>query len=593
MTPFEVNSSIRTADSAMFSCHGQGVVRGYAIGRAELLGATQIEVSQYAISAEQVEAQQQRLRDALLEAEQEISALVAQLPTDAPKELAALLGVHSLLLQDPNLRAQTERYIAEHLCNAEWALHQQGQLLQAQFSAMQDDYLRERGSDIRQVVERVLALLKQSDHSPAQVVRVASPASASRSYESKILVARDIAPADMLALRHRHFGAFLTDLGGPTSHTAIVARSMGVPAIVGMGGMRTLIHEHDLLIVDGFTGEVIINPSELVLAEYQQKQKEYLSARAKLESIRDAPAITLDGVEIQLLANIELPEEASEAYAIGANGIGLFRSEFLFMGRKSLPSEDEQFEAYRYALEAMHGLPVTIRTLDIGADKMLEGEQTLATNPALGLRAVRYCLAHPELFQTQLRALLRASVYGQLQILIPMLSTLEEVIAVKQAIVAAQHSLKQQRIDYVADIKLGGMVEVPAAAIAIEPFAVNLEFLSLGTNDLIQYVMAVDRGDAQVADLYDPMHPAVLRLISHVINAGERFTIPVSVCGEMAGDSSLTRLLLGLGLTKFSMHPAQILDVKREILMSHSYALRTKLASVLNRGERVDSALLH
>lgn len=378
-----------------------------------------------------------------------------------------------------------------------------------------------------------------------------------------------------------------------TSHTAIVARSMNIPAIVGLGGLRRLVRDGDLLIVDGFKGVVIINPSEVVLQQYRLLQAQHLQQREQLSQLRDTPAVTLDGITIRLEANIELPHEAKEAYETGAEGIGLFRSEFLFMGRTDLPSEDEQYEAYSQVVKAMQGRPVTIRTLDIGADKTLDGEQTVATNPALGLRAVRYCLAHPEIFHTQLRALLRASQFGLVRILIPMVSTMEEVHAVRVALDQAEQSLLADGIIEACQIELGAMVEVPATAIAIEPFAQNLDFLSIGTNDLIQYVMAVDRTDAEVANLYDPMHPAVLRLISHTINRADSYGKPVSVCGEMAGDVRLTRMLLGLGLRRFSMPASQIPLVKQEILSSHSAVLSLKVATVLNRAERIDLVKLH
>ncbi|MGO3891403.1 MAG: phosphoenolpyruvate--protein phosphotransferase [Paenalcaligenes sp.] len=582
----EATQRICTTPSAMLCAQGQGVVRGYAIGRAVVMGAAALEVPHYRVAVEVVEQECVRLCAAMDKARDEVTALASGLPLDAPKEMASLLGVHVLLLDDPQLRSQTMSLIRERFYNAEWALTTQGQLLQEQFSAMEDEYLRERGADIRQVIERVLLLL--SGGKPLTLNALDQSGD-----EPLIVVARDIAPADMMGLREAKFAAFLTDLGGPTSHTAIVARSMAVPAVVGLGNFRSLVRDGDMLIVDGFTGAVMVNPSALVLEEYRQKQAEFALARESLASLRDAPSVTLDGITVHLEANIELPEEAEHALAAGAQGIGLFRSEFLFMGRSTLPDEEEQFHAYKAVLEAMQGKPVTIRTLDIGADKVLDGEQTVATNPALGLRAVRYCLANPDLFQTQLRALLRASVHGTLRILVPMISSIKEVIAVRQAISEAKQSLASQGITVASNIQLGAMVEVPAIAIAIEPFAETLDFLSIGTNDLIQYIMAVDRGDSEVADLYDPQHPAVLRVIAQTINAGERFNTPVSVCGEMAGDPTLTRLLLGLGLTRFSMHAAQLLDVKREIVTAHSNALRTKVAGALNRAERLDLAILH
>ncbi|MBV6272176.1 phosphoenolpyruvate--protein phosphotransferase [Alcaligenaceae bacterium CGII-47] len=561
--------------------YGQGVVKGYAIGRAVVMSAAALEVAHYRVAFEDIAAESERLISAMTAARDDLLQMAASLPADAPRELAALLNVHSMLLDDPMLIQQVCSVIAERQYNAEWALATQGQLLAEQFSMMEDDYLRERGADVRQVIERVLRVLSGTTNWLPNLDAVDTE-------DSLIVVARDISPPDMMRLRGGKFGAFLTDLGGPTSHTAIVARSMNVPAVVGMGHVRHLVRDADQLIVDGFNGVVLINPSEQILREYRLRQMAYQDERAELAMLRDAPAMTLDGILIRLEANIELPEEAVAALAAGADGIGLFRSEFLFMGRSTLPTEDEQYEAYSFVVRTMAGRPVTIRTLDLGADKTLDGEVTVAANPALGLRAIRYCLANPDIFHTQLRALLRASLHGEIRILIPMISQMHEIDAVRQAIDRACADLESSGIPYARNILLGAMVEIPAMAIAIEPFAEQLDFLSIGTNDLIQYVLAIDRGDKDVSDMYDPMHPAVLRLIAHTINAGERVGKPVSVCGEMAGDARVTRMLLGLGLTGFSMHPQQLLDVKKEIRQAHSNALRVKVASALNRAERID-----
>lgn len=575
-------------NTAMCVVAGQSVVGGYAIGKAAVMGAAALEVPHYSIPANAIRAECERLERAIAKARADLLVLTQQLPSDAPREIAPLLEVHRLLLEDPLLSEKSNELIKERLYNAEWALTTQGQVLIAQFEQMEDAYLRERSADIRQVMERVLLILTGQSIQSNEFALTTSPTDA-----GLIVVARDISPADMLRLRKGRFAAFLTDLGGPTSHTAIVARSMNIPAVVGLEGLRRLVRDNDMLVVDGFKGVVIINPSEQVLQQYRQLQAQHLQQREQLSQLRDTPAVTLDGIPVSLEANIELPHEAQDAYEAGADGIGLFRSEFLFMGRSDLPSEDEQYEAYSAVIKTMQGRPVTIRTLDIGADKTLDGEQTVATNPALGLRAIRYCLANPTLFQTQLRALLRASQYGLVRILIPMISTMEEVHAVRFALDQAEQSLLADGVIHAFQIELGAMVEVPAIAIAIEPFVKNLDFLSIGTNDLIQYVMAVDRTDAEVADLYDPTHPAVLRLISHTINQAQNYGKPVSVCGEMAGDVRLTRMLLGLGLKNFSMPATQIPTIKQEILSSHSAALRLKVASALNRADRIDLLKLH
>jgi phosphotransferase system enzyme I (PtsI) len=569
----------------MLCMQGQGIVKGFAIGRAAIMSAAALEVVHYRIAPDDVDSECQRLKSAIVAARDELQSMVANLPSDAPRELGPLLTVHSLLLDDPMLSQQSCDLIISRHYNAEWALTTQGQSLTEQFALMEDEYLRERGADIRQVIERVLRVLSGSN-------ALLPALESDDSDDPLIVVARDISPADMLRLRGGRFAAFLTDLGGPTSHTAIVARSMNVPAVVGLGHIRSLVRDGDIMVADGFSGTVLVNPAPGVLNEYRRRQQAFMDERAALSSLRDAPSVTLDGITIKLEANIELPEEAAAAVAAGADGIGLFRSEFLFMGRPVLPSEDEQYEAYSSVVKAMAGKPVTIRTLDLGADKALDGDVTVATNPALGLRAIRYCLARPDIFATQLRALLRASVHGQVRILIPMISHMHEVHATRQAIEAAAADLVARGVPHARNILLGAMVETPAIAIAIEPFVESLDFLSIGTNDLIQYVLAIDRGDSEVADLYDPMHPAVLRLIAHTINAGERAGKPVAVCGEMAGDARVTRMLLGLGLTEFSMHPQQLLDVKKEVRQAHSNDLRVKVASALNRAERIDLSSL-
>jgi phosphotransferase system enzyme I (PtsI) len=565
----------------MLCLYGKGVARGYAIGRAVVLGAAALEVVHYRVAENEVKREVERLEQALLQAQNELRHLADTLPNDAPRELGAMLNVHRLLLCDPVLAGPAVNLILQRQYNAEWALTMQGQALAQQFDLMEDEYLRERGADVRQAIERVVLVLAGSSATLPDTGEVPGN-------DPLVVVAHDIAPADMLRLRGARFAAFVTDLGGATSHTAIVARSMGVPAVVAMGNVRELVREGDMLIVDGGRGVVVVNPAEHITAAYRACQDEYLRERETLQLLRDKPAVTLDGINIVLNANIELPEEAALAMRSGAAGIGLFRSEFLFMGRSDLPTEDQQFEAYASVLRTMQGRPVTIRTLDLGADKGLDGEATVATNPSLGQRAIRYCLARPELFATQLRALLRASAVGPIRMLVPMIAHMHEVHAVRTALASARADLDKRGETYADNIPLGAMVEIPAIAVAIEPFAQALDFLSIGTNDLIQYTLAIDRGDRDVAELYDPIHPAVLRLIAHTINAGERFGIPVAVCGEMAGDVRLTRLLLGLGLTEFSMHPQQLLDIKREIRSAHSSALRAKVATALNCATCID-----
>lgn len=579
------NNNLTALDMAqpkpMICLYGRAVASGYAMGRAVVMGAAALEVAHYRIAPDAIDAEKNRFSLALKDTTNELQVLIDTLPADAPRELAALLNVHQLLLSDPLLTDETLLLIEQRQYNAEWALTTQGQSLGEQFSAMQDDYLRERGADVRQVVERVL-------HTLAGTRALGNLEAFTQTDEPLIVVAHDISPADMIRLRGARFAGFVTDLGGPTSHTAIVARSMGVPAVVALGQVRTMARDGDFLIIDGQQGTVLINPPAAQARAYESLALQYAQSRESLLTLRDIASETLDGVRIGLHANIEMPDEVALALSQGAQGIGLLRSEFLFMGRSSLPSEEEQFAAYQSVVQQMGQKPVTIRTLDLGADKTLDGEATVATNPALGQRAIRYCLARPELFQTQLRAILRASAFGKVRILIPMITSLSEVQAAREIIDHVKRELTAKGQLFDDRVEIGAMVEVPAMAIAIEPFARAFDFLSIGTNDLIQYTLGIDRADADVASLYDPLHPAVLRLIAGTINAGQRQRIPVSVCGEMAGDTRLTRLLLGLGLTEFSMHPRQLLDVKREILSAHSNALRTKVASALNRADAID-----
>lgn len=569
--------------TAVVALHGKGVAKGIAIGHAVIMGAALLEVKHHLIAPEDIDKECARLDHALQAVAADLDYIKDNLPEDAPMELAPVLTVHSMLLADPMLASEIKKIIQTRRYNAEWALSTQGQILAEQFSQMDDEYLRERASDVTQVIERVLSFLagvksfdiqNLPDHDEDDL--------------PFIVVAHDISPADMLNLRAKHFAAFITDAGGPTSHTAIVARSMHVPAVVGMKNVRALVRDRELLIVDGDAGLVIVNPSPLILNQYRQKQRQQETEREFLLLQKDEPAVTIDGVTIQLEGNIELPEEAADVLAMGATGIGLYRSEFLFMNRDSLPSEQEQYEAYSSVLKTMGDKPVTIRTLDIGSDKTLHDEATVAVNPALGLRAVRYCLAHPEMFLTQLRALLRASVHGRLRILIPMISHMHEVQEVKRYLTQAQNELMAEGYAIGDKIELGAMVEIPAIAIAIEPFLKELDFVSIGTNDLIQYTLAVDRVDDEVVGLYDSVHPAVLRLIHNTIQAGDRAGKPVCVCGEMAGDTQYTKLLLGLGLKSFSMHPAHVPEVKQIVRQSHTNVLRTRVANTLNHGVAID-----
>ena len=552
-----------------FTLHGIPVSSGIAIGRAHLITAVALNVAHYKIDANQVAAEAARFETAVKGVQDELKALHTSLNTSAPGDLGAFIDLHWMILSDPMLSKEPVRIIGERLCNAEWALIQQMDALVAQFDEIEDEYLRERRHDVTQVVERVLKRMVG-----AQTL-MQSALNKKRSQEAEmIVVAHDLSPADMLVFKEHQFGGFVTDVGGPTSHTAIMARSLALPAIVALHHARNMIAEDDWLILDGTAGVLIVAPDAAVLNEYLLKRRSVELERKKLKRIASAPAATLDGVPIELHANIELPDDAKAALANGATGVGLFRTEFLFMNRKDSPSEEEQFEAYRAVVKAMRGHPVTIRTLDIGADKQIDAEATGGhhqhgtLNPALGLRAIRYCLAEPQIFLAQLRAILRASHFGKVNILFPMIAHAHEVTQALELVAQAKAQLTAAGKAFDDAVDVGGMIEIPAAALSLGLFAKKLDYFSIGTNDLIQYTLAIDRTDDEVSGLYDPLHPAVLYLISQTIKAGHKAGLPVAVCGEMAGEVSMTRLLLGMGLTQFSMHPAQLLAVKQKILQS-------------------------
>lgn len=543
-----------------FALHGVGVSGGIAIGHAYLASHASLEVAHHIVPRDQVNNEISRLDTAFTAVREELEVLhTSVVDGPAAAEYGAFLDLHRMILDDPTLSTAAKTYIAQNQCNAEWAITQQMDVLMAQFEEIEDPYLRERKTDVIQVVERVLKVLLGH---PGYV-----PSSLKRDGDS-ILVAHDLSPADVIQYKQHRFSAFLTDLGGLTSHTAIVARSLNIPSIVALHQARRLIRDNDILIVDGNQGVVIVDPDKHVLSEYRLRQSQFELEKQKLKRIKTTAATTLDGTIVELHANIELPQDIEQVKENGATGIGLFRSEFLFLNRDSLPDEEEQFEAYRTVARKMRGLPVTIRTFDLGADKNLDSAKRVAANPALGLRAIRLCLAEPQMFHTQLRAILRASRYGQIRILVPMLSSITEITQTLHLIENAKQSLRQEKILFDEKIQVGGMIEVPAAALCLDIFMRKLDFLSIGTNDLIQYTLAIDRADDSVAHLYDSLHPAVLRLVAHIIRSANRTGVPVTVCGELAGDILFTRLLLGFGLRLFSMHPAQLLTVKREVLRS-------------------------
>ncbi len=544
-----------------FILQGIGVSGGIAIGHAHLAAPAALEVIHYLVPKNQVKREIARLEMAFTVVRKEFEVLQKSVADGhARAEFSAFLDLHLMILDDPMLSEAASGMIGQTNCNAEWALTQQAQVLLTQFEEIEDAYLRERKADVMQVVERVLkAMMGHPGYLPI----------ASKHTGDSILVAHDLSPADVMQYKQHQFVAFLTDLGSQTSHTAIVARSLNIPSIVALHHAHQLILEDDCLIVDGTQGIIIVNPDKYVLDEYRLRQGQLELEKKKLQRLRSVAAVTLDGTPVDLYANIELPEDIEQVKQSGATGIGLFRSEFLFMNRDDLPDEEEQFEAYRTVAVKMHKQPVVIRTFDLGADKNIRGSTQVAANPALGLRAIRLSLAEPKMFHAQLRAILRASKFGDVRILVPMLSNVAEIDQTLHLIDYAKQTLRDDKIHFDEHIKVGGMIEIPAAALSLDIFMRKLDFLSIGTNDLIQYTLAVDRIDDTVAHLYDPLHPAILWLVSHIIQSANRAQVPVSICGEMAGDMQFTRLLLGFGLQQFSMYPAQLLTVKNQVLKSH------------------------
>ncbi len=566
---------------------GLPVSRGVAIGRAVLVSSSRVDVAHYFVESTGIDREIDRLRAARDAVAAELSALQRDLPADAPGELSALLDVHLLLLHDEALTGATKQWIRDRHYNAEWALSAQLEVLARQFDEMEDMYLRDRKADLEQVVERLLRAMDRGVESGSFAAAPAVGARHLGGEEPLVLVAGDIAPADMLQFKGSVFTGFVTDVGGRTSHTAIVARSMDIPAVVGAREASRIIRQDDLIVIDGDAGIVIVNPSAIVLDEYRFRQRQIELDGERLSRLRHTPAVTLDGERVELLANIELPADAMGAVDAGALGVGLFRSEFLFMNRDGdLPGEDEQFEAYRAAVQAMGGLPVTIRTVDIGADKPLdrltvsELRHEHALNPALGLRAIRWSLSEPAMLRQQLRAILRASAFGKVRLLFPMVAHMSEVRQALEAVARARQQLDEAGRAY-GPVDVGAMIEIPAAVLMLPSFLKHFDFVSVGTNDLIQYTLAIDRADESVAHLYDPWHPAVLRLLATTIAQADAAGREVSVCGEMAGDVAFTELLLAMGLRSFSMHPAQIASVKQRILRTDASRCAAELDAAL------------
>ncbi|CAM8279417.1 phosphoenolpyruvate--protein phosphotransferase [Candidatus Methylopumilus planktonicus] len=561
---------------APFSIHGIGVSNGIAIGRAHLISNALLEVVQYDIEIKNIPLEVKRFEDAIAAVRIELNKIKSQLPSDSPKELSAFIDTHLMILNDKSLSSLPKSIIENEKCNAEWAIKKQMDSVVNQFDQIEDQYLRERKQDVIQVVERVIKILLGHSNQIA----------AKNKEKLTILVAHDISPADALHFKNHKYAAFVTDGGGVTSHTAILSRSLNIPSIVALQNARTLIRDNDLIIVDGSQGVVIVNPTLEIQKYYKSLQDSWSDEQEKLQRIKTKKSITKDGALIHLFANIEVPNDIISVNASGATGVGLFRTEFLFMNRQDMPDEEEQFQAYKKVAEAMGKRPVTIRTLDSGADKQTAlNNKKISPNPALGLRAIRLCLSEPKIFMTQLRAILRASQYGNIKILFPMLSSISELRQTKLLLERAKASLRKDKVKFNEKILIGGMIEIPAAAISADIFAQELDFLSIGTNDLIQYALAIDRTDDAVSHLYNPLHPAVLKLIALTIKSAHKYKKSIAVCGEMAGEPKLTKLLIGMGVEQLSMHPSHILSVKEQVLNSSIKNIKSSVLRLLNLNE--------
>ena len=572
-----------------FALHGVSVSKGIVIGKAVLISRAALEVSHYLVEPGTEELEANKLLQAFEQVSNELSALKTTLPKDAPQEMAAFLDVHQMILSDPTLAQKPLELIRQKRLNAAWALTTELNDLLEQFSEIEDPYLKERGNDIRQVAERVIKAI----HSQNRQTVIGGEGLISGDFDDgTIVVAHDIAPHDMLRFKENDLSGFVTDLGGKTSHTAIVARSLEIPALVGIRHASDIIEHGDWLIIDGNAGIVIVAPDEALLSEYRTLQSEQYRKTQKLQELKYSPTKTKDGVDIELFANIELPEDTRHAIELGSVGIGLFRSEFLFMNQQhGLPDEEKQYQEYTRAVEAMFGLPVNIRTIDIGSDKSVSGAETGSTGTSpLGLRAIRWSLSEPEIFLTQLRAILRASAHGNVRLLLPMLAHAQEIYESLRLIDKAKQQLRERGQAFNPNIEVGAMIEVPAAALMMPLFVKHFDYLSIGTNDLIQYTLAIDRADHAVAHLYDPLNPAVLNLIASVIRQAQKANVPIAVCGEMAGDPALTKLLLAMGLTDFSMHFSQLLLVKREILQADTRKLKKHIDELLASFDPVEQS---
>jgi phosphotransferase system enzyme I (PtsI) len=561
------------------SCCGLAVTtaQGVAVGPAFLLDRGPPIVTPRRIQRDEVAAEIERLEEALRAAQRALKAVRDQIPPATPIKVAEFIDSHLLMLEDVALIDPARALIREQLLSADWALQRHREELLKVFEAMEDPYLRSRRDDVDHVVHHVLTFLLgggSEEHGGEEDI------------EGSVIIARDLSPADTIVLHQRGAAAFVTEFGGPTSHTAILARSLNIPAVMGVHNVTRYCRHGEIVVVDGETGTVLADANAQILEHYRQRLRIINQRRSRLLHLVKEPSVSSDGIAVKLLANLELPEDTKLARDNGAAGVGLYRTEFLYMNREGLPTEEEHLAAYREVIRGLEGIPVTIRTLDLGVDKQVDsGVSRCPTvcNPALGLRAIRLCLREPELFRPQLRAILRASANGPVKMMIPMLSNVQELNTALAFIEQARRELTRDGLPFDPHMPVGGMIEVPAAALSATAFARRLDFLSIGTNDLIQYTLAIDRIDDSVNYLFDPLHPAILRLIRITIEAGRDQGKPVAMCGEMAGDPRYTRLLLGLGLREFSMQPSALLEVKEIVRSSDVGWLEQAVADAFSR----------
>ncbi|MFT4257095.1 MAG: phosphoenolpyruvate--protein phosphotransferase [Pseudoxanthomonas sp.] len=554
---------------------GHGASRGSALGRARVRQPQALDVAEQRIAAGQVEAELQRLHAAVGATGNEMQELRIRLKGALAREVGEFLDLHALLLDDPELLHSLDQLIRRDRYTADYALRLQRDRLAAVFDGMDDAYLKSRMDDLDHVIGRIHAHLHKR-------------ATAPRGVAGEILVSENVAPSELAQLQAQGVVAIVTTHGSALSHSAILARSLHLPLIVGAAQALQKVADGDVLVVDGGSGGIVVEPNADDLRAYRARQRETAKEQRELQRLRSKPTRTRDGADIVLLANAESREDIASAHVLGAAGLGLFRTEFLFLQRKQLPDEEEQFRVYRDAVLGMSGRPVTFRTLDLGADKadhsglVLDNED----NPALGLRGVRLSLANAGVFDTQLRAIARASGYGTVRVLVPMVSSREEILAVRRKLKRVTEQLRKQGHAVAEEIAFGVMIEVPAAALAVHGFIDLVDFLSIGTNDLVQYLLAADRNNEALGELYSPLHPGVLRLLHTVIETGWQAQVPVAVCGEIAGDARFVPLLLALGLTEFSLHPATLLEVRRVIRDSDRGALLSRTWKLLRARDR-------